>query len=601
MANIGKVNVQLSVDPAGTKTGVDAAINDLQRFQGKLKSIGGGSALFGGALGLSALPQVPTDLKGALTTTFGIVDKGSQQILALSASANRLGVSMRDAAAMEVLFGDKAEAAFTAMDHLNKGMGALRAGSGGDFQKTIRSLGLDDKAVSKLGTTEAAKQITARIGALNDSFDKANATSKIFGRSANEISPVLQRLSTGFDAAAEKADRFGLVVSEEAAQNIRALKRSLGDVKLAFEGVERQSAATFAKPLGAVSDTFSAYMNSLRNQLKLYSGQQSVEQFNRAEVGIWKNAYNGPAKDAAANAELQNAAQNLLQDTIRQTTDAWDKQFESLGRGAHISQTFAAAQQYLDAGMAPDKVKEMMQPLQGYARALDEIDRIKSAPASGLDIFQDADRKIGSLFKLAEDSGFDDKITKRAEDAMRGIHVELERMAETARSTLGQEMQTPAEKLSARLEYLKNLYKGVADAAGTFGRAAKSAQEAALQGMGVQTKTPFETFQENAKQLLQMQSNLPADLFARGMTGIYDNLLKSSGLDGEAKLPSFAAYGSQEAFSTINRFYAGVGQSTNPTEVLQAMRDQQAAQSDRSSRLLQDILDALRDQSVVDF
>jgi len=604
MANIGKVNVQLSVDPAGTKTGIQAAIGDLQKFESKVKSIGSGSSILGGALG--AIPQISGGLQGtalagaAITGTLAMIDRGAKQILALSNSANRLGVSMRDVAAMEVLFGDRAESAFTAIDHLNKGMGALRAGNGGDFQGALKSLGLDDKALSGMGTTEAARAITSRIGGLSNSFDKANATAKIFGKSSVEIGELLQRLGTNFDAAAQKADRFGLVPSEEAAQNIRMLKRSAGDVKLAFQGLETQLAATASTPLRAVGDTFAAFMNSIRNQVKLYSGGQGLDAFNRNEVNIWTNAYNSSAKDAAANAEFQDAAQHSLADAVQKTTENWNRQFEALGQGAHIAQTFGAAQQFLSAGMAPEKVQELIGPMQEYARLLDQIDSIRNAPSGGRDIFQDADRKIAALMSLAADTGFDPVALKRIEDALQGIHDQLNRTAEAARSTLGQEMQTPAEKLSARLEYLKNLFRGVADSAELMARATRSAQEGFLQGMGVQAKTPFETFQENAKQLLQMQSTLSPDLFARGMTGIYDNLLKSSGMGSDSKLPSMALYGSQEAYSTINRTNMRGEGLNSPTEVLQQMRADQAAGRQEARRLLEGILDALRNQAVCD-
>jgi len=249
--------------------------------------------------------------------------------------------------------------------------------------------------------------------------------------------------------------------------------------------------------------------------------------------------------------------------------------------------------------MAPDKVKETMGPLQEYARTLDEIDRIKSAPAGSRDIFQDADRKIAALNNLAADSGFDPETTERAGDAIRGIHVELDRMAEAARSTLEQEMQTPAEKLSARLEYLKKLFNTVGMSAETMARATKAAGQSFLQGMGVEAETPFEAYARKMKDLVAARKDLGEDVFGRGVTGLFDNLAKSSGLL-ETKLPTAAEQGSREAFSAIHQFEAGA-QGSSPSEILQQILTQQNARAAKGNAKLQEIIQALKDFNVVDF
>jgi len=541
MANsIGNLAYKLSIDPTNWTSGLDRALKDVDRFSGRLKSKLAGSGLgLGGLMG--AIPSVSAG--GAMAW----IEKSRNDLINLSKEAERYGFSMRDAATFELLAADHAEEMNKALDHLSRGIGEIRSGGGADFQKALQGLGLSGQDLAGKNTAQAYELISDRISKLGNEHDKAYYRSEIFKKGSESLANVINRGAAGFEAAAEKVDQYGLAISDADAAQMRMQAKQMKENELKLKGLGRQAAASPA--VGFVTDTVGVALGALNDAFALRG--KSWLKTPLKEWEVIKKAWRGGGAEGQQAGQGEDNGQPGLQ-IATAATDQIENQMRAMTHGAAEARVYATELQLVAAGLKPDEIEKAIKPVEDLANAHEELSNILHTSAHGLDIFQDATRKINEV----EAIGFAGKISPEIEmNAIGKINSDLEKAKKALQFQTMEDAKSPAEKFRDQMNTITETFKGVAGGAEIVTKRIGQLKMGLAETLGV--ADPMEGLLKKFGELDQYAGfggiSRQQALAAKGRAGM--DVINQAGL-GEVQLPQFMTLGSQEFASLQARMEA---------------------------------------------
>jgi hypothetical protein len=588
-SSIGNLALRLSVNAVDFASGIDTAHKKVSAFAGDLSKKFGAIPFLGQLGGL-----------GGLGGSIGIagagawIEKSAGDLVNLSNQAHKYGITMRDAATFEVLAGGNAEAMTHALDHLSRGIGAVKQGAGGDFAKTLQSIGLAPKDLLSGTTAQAYKTITDRINSLGDANLRADATHKIFGKGADEIQNVINRGAAGFEAAAQKVDKYGLAIADADADQLRMTMRTIAESKLALKGAGRQGANFFAPVAGLAANLGATVLGSFSD---LAHGDVAG-----AYVGRVKEAFGHLAKATDPKRDVEALREEMRQggsaevlgagnDAVQEMTQSLTKHINTLTQGAAAAEIFAAKEQLIAAGLNPAKADQMFASVERLAEAQEKLGEVLSSSAKGMDIFREARRKLGELAQL-EKTGV---ITPEQWDATAlQVAKRRDRAATLQRAEITDESTGAAGKYAERIDYLNRLFTDGQRLTGAYTQAVKSATEAFGKSIGVDLIGPLDTFQDKVDQLMQA-SDLSESERASGLGQLAKQFIEQSGQGGETKLPGFLSVGSADFANFQARLDTNAALGGWQERLLAAQTAAQA-KLDEQIKVGREILTAIKDR-----
>lgn len=141
--------------------------------------------------------------------------------------ARTLGISATEASAWNVALGD----IYQDSDALVGVLGKLNRVLAEDEDK-LNKLGIAtrDSNGNLKSQADLLQQVTGYLAAFKDGTDKNVEGAKIFGKSWNEVAPVMQLTAEKIAAAKEKADELGLTMTAESQGTVSAYRASMNDV-----------------------------------------------------------------------------------------------------------------------------------------------------------------------------------------------------------------------------------------------------------------------------------------------------------------------------------------------------------------------------------
>lgn len=233
-----KLEVVITGNPAG-------ALRSLRQVQDSMRDLGGtASAALGKALKVGALAAA-TAIGSLSAAMVGAIKSASDWAEKLDAVGDVLGTTARESAALTVAVegvGVPVEDVTRAMARLANGLKNTE-GEAGPVTDALRRLGVkfQDANGNILPTTKILEAVATKLAAMPDGLEKTNLMMDLFGRSGAELSDVMTALASGgLEAAAQKAERLGLVMSDDAVEGAIKFNRSLNDLKMALRGVAVQ-------------------------------------------------------------------------------------------------------------------------------------------------------------------------------------------------------------------------------------------------------------------------------------------------------------------------------------------------------------------------
>lgn len=255
---IGALRVNLGLNSAGFRTGLNQSETRLQRFGRASKAVFGAMALAAAAVA------------GAL----GVMGKGS-----INAADEMSKLSARTGVAIGVLsqlayagkYSDTSiETLGGSLVKLTKTMAEIASGKGAAVKKSFDALGIS--VTNADGTLRTADQtfyaIADSFAAMPDGATKTALAIQFFGRSGAEMIPLLNSGSAGLRAMAAESDRLGFTLDETSGILAEQFNDNLTKVQLQFTGIVNKITIALLPALSK----FSEWLSTLDPQTIAWAG-----------------------------------------------------------------------------------------------------------------------------------------------------------------------------------------------------------------------------------------------------------------------------------------------------------------------------------------
>lgn len=233
---------QARIDLTGDATGFEAMIRNAQRsmegltsstkssFAGMTNSIMSAQAAIAGLAGLLA--------GGIAKSAIDDTVKFNKESNAL---ARTLGITAAEASVLNIALGD-----------IYQDAGALT----GAVAKMTRAMAEDEDKIKALGVATrdsngnfrnsltVFQEVTEKLGKFKEGTDRNVEAAKVFGKSWQDVLPMLKLTGQALEDAKEKAESLGLVITEQSGKTVadyRASMNDVGDVLLAVKNAIAQA------------------------------------------------------------------------------------------------------------------------------------------------------------------------------------------------------------------------------------------------------------------------------------------------------------------------------------------------------------------------
>ena len=229
MPTIGTINFKLTAVTGQFQKEMRRSQKAIGRFGDKVKSSIGGlinfrtaiATLLGGA-GLGLLVKRTLDEVDALAKAADNIGTTTQALRGLQLQANLSGV---------------------ATEKLTKGVKRYLINIGdavdgtGEAGEVLEDMGLSAKALAQLPLVDSMARFADAMNNLGTQAERANALSKLFGRTGADMAVFFRNGSKGIREAAEMAEKFGTAISRIDANKIEQANDAMRLLREAFAGV----------------------------------------------------------------------------------------------------------------------------------------------------------------------------------------------------------------------------------------------------------------------------------------------------------------------------------------------------------------------------
>jgi uncharacterized protein YqgQ len=173
-------------------------------------------------------------------------------------SAEKVGLTTKALSELKYaadLNGDAFEALQVGIKRLSTTMLDFQDGNKG-AQELFRRLGVEvvDASGKLRGSDAVLKDIADRFQELPNGAQKTALAMQLFGKSGADLIPLLNQGSEGFKRFADEAERFGLVVDDQAASAAAQFNDNIDRLGKAFEGFKIQAATTIIPALTEITE-----------------------------------------------------------------------------------------------------------------------------------------------------------------------------------------------------------------------------------------------------------------------------------------------------------------------------------------------------------
>jgi phage-related protein len=153
------------------------------------------------------------------------------------------------------LGGVSAEELGGAFNKLNRAL--AEASTGGNAQAALfRAMGvsLKDSSGAARGSADIFKELATKLNDMAPGYAKARLEQDLFGKSGTQMDSVLKEVAKGMADAGGEADKFGLVLSDQAIQAATEFHDNMEKIHAALGGIAQRVAAQIAPALAELTD-----------------------------------------------------------------------------------------------------------------------------------------------------------------------------------------------------------------------------------------------------------------------------------------------------------------------------------------------------------
>ena len=267
MAKLESLIVDLQVNSAALRKGLDEA-------NAKLDSFGKKVAGLSQAVQFNAVANVA---KQATDKLVGFVLQGAHAVDAMGKMAKAAGVAVEPFSKIAYaanLLDVSAEQLSGAFNKLNKNL--AEAGAGAKEQTALfKALGVSVKdAEGKVRPADKVfEDLAERFGNMEDGASKAALKMQVFRKEGAKLNDLFSKGADGLKELGDKADRFGVTISEKAAKGAAEFNDNMTRLESAANGVAAKVAADLAPALSRLTDQL---LNSKEGAIFLKNAVESL-------------------------------------------------------------------------------------------------------------------------------------------------------------------------------------------------------------------------------------------------------------------------------------------------------------------------------------
>jgi len=192
-----------------------------------------------------------------------VADATAEVIDQQSKLARKIGVSLADFQAIALaadLAGVSQDKAANAIQKMGISISAA-AGGNKKAVAAFQALGISLADIKKLSPADQFRLIAEKLSALPTPAEQAAKAVGIFGKGGKDLLDLFANGAGAVKEAAEYAELFGLALSNEAGDNVEAMKDNFTLIGKAIEGFKTQIVAAFAP---AVNDQIVAVIDKIK-------------------------------------------------------------------------------------------------------------------------------------------------------------------------------------------------------------------------------------------------------------------------------------------------------------------------------------------------
>lgn len=276
--NIGALNVRITASSADLRRELDRSIGAVNGFARRIGDIVGGAAI-AGAIGFRIRQALGDQVR---------------QFNEISDAANRLGTTTEALTALqfavESVTGNSAQVT-SGIERMLKAVSEAAQGAG-EAAQSFRDLGISASDIIKLSPETMLHRIADAMVKVSSQADRVRIAADIFGRGNVDLIRIMEKGSAGLREMAVQAQRFGLIIDENARRRVNGLIDSLKSMQLRLSGVSREITARIAPALRIVVDAAIALMDVFRTLDRLTGGLLSgfalfVAGLLVVTIGVW--------------------------------------------------------------------------------------------------------------------------------------------------------------------------------------------------------------------------------------------------------------------------------------------------------------------------
>lgn len=240
---IGGISVQLAAEVAALKKDMDQAEKIVGSSAGVMsKSVDGLKGAFVGLAGVLSVGAMAAWVQSAINAA-----DATKQF------AQKTGVAAEDVAGLQLAFKQGGVEAGSLQGAIAKMSKQMAEGSAG-----FKTLGVETRNAD--GTMRNVKDVLYDVADatsdLRDGIAKTATLQQIFGKSAAELIPTLNEGSEGLRNMAEMAEKLGLVISAETAEQADKFNDTVELLGMGLTGVGQKVSAQLLPTLTNLSDSF---------------------------------------------------------------------------------------------------------------------------------------------------------------------------------------------------------------------------------------------------------------------------------------------------------------------------------------------------------
>lgn len=150
------------------------------------------------------------------------------------------------------------------MTKLTRNMASAQSGSG-SAAKAFKQLGIEvTKSDGSLrDRNEVFAETIDALGKIDDATNRDAVAMQIFGKSAQDLNPLILAGGDALKEMGDEAERAGIILSDSALSDLSQVNDNMARFKATAEGAKNLFAAAFAGPIAAALDKVTGYMQRL--------------------------------------------------------------------------------------------------------------------------------------------------------------------------------------------------------------------------------------------------------------------------------------------------------------------------------------------------